>query len=338
MLYTLECLRRCRVRSDHGVARSARALLLLGGALLPIALGACRGAGSSAPRPVADARVTDDLARERSLASVSAGALGVPPFAWSGSDPRLTALGYAIADLLITDLSRSRQLQLVERARLGDILQELDLAGAGRVDSISAPRVGRLIQANRLILGSVDTLPSGEFRLSVRIANVETGVLEQALDARSSAAELLAAEKVIAFRLFDALGVTLSPAERAAIEAQRPAASLAALVAYGEGVQAELTGDRSRAFNAYSSASLLAPTFAVPRQRAASLRASTDQGENAPSLLPGIRPINAPIAGTVDRLNRPLDLFTSQTRPSGGAGDPAFPNNVVTIVIQVRRP
>lgn len=243
-----------------------------------------------------------------------------------------------MSDLLITDLSRSRQLQLVERARLGEILQELDLAGAGRVDSLSAPRVGRLIQARRLILGSVDTLPSGEFRLSVRIANVETGVLEQALDARSSASELLAAEKVIAYRLFDALGVTLTPAERAAVDDLRPAASLAALVAYGEGVQAELQGDRKRAFNAYSSAALLAPSFSMPKQRAAALRPVADNSGNVPSLLPGIRPINAPVSGTVDRLNRPLDLFTSYTRPSGGAGDPAFPSTVVTIVIQVRRP
>jgi TolB-like protein len=301
-------------------------------------LSACRAPGSSAPQPVIDAATTEAVARERALDPAGLGALGVPPFAFSGSDPRLTALGFAMADLLITDLSRSRQLQLVERARLGEILQELDLAGAGRVDSLSAPRVGRLLQARRLVLGSVDTLPTGEYRLTVRVANVETGVLEQALDARASAGDLLAAEKVIAYRLFDALGITLSPAERAAVDDLRPAASLAALVAYGEGVEAELTGDRKRAFNAYSSAALLAPTFAVPRQRAAALRPVADNSGNMPSLLPGVRPINAPVSGTVDRLNRPLDLFTSYTRPSGGAGDPAFPSTIVTIVIQVRRP
>jgi TolB-like protein len=306
--------------------------------LLATMLGACRAPSGTSTRPMADASAAAAVARERGLDTAATGALGVPPFAWGGSDPRLTALGYAMADLLITDLSRSRQLQLVERARLGEILEELDLAEAGRVDSASAPRAGRLMQARRLILGSVDTLPNGEFRLSVRVANVETGVLEQALDARSSAGDLLAAEKVIAYRLFDALGVTLSPAERAAVDDLRPAASLAALVAYGEGVQAELAGDRKRAFNAYSSASLLAPTFSVPKQRAAALRPVADNSGNVPSLLPGIRPINAPVSGTVDRLNRPLDLFTSYTRPSGGAGDPAFPSTVVTIVIQVRRP
>jgi len=312
--------------------------LLLCCALVGGLLSACRTPATSAPQPVTDASTTAAVARERGLDAAPLGALGVPPFAWNGNDPRLTALGFAISDLLITDLSRSRQLQLVERARLGEILQELDLAGAGRVDSLSAPRVGRLIQARRLILGSVDTLPNGEFRLSVRIANVETGVLEQALDARASATELLAAEKVIAYRLFDALGVTLTPAERAAVDDARPAASLAALVAYGEGVQAELQGDRKRAFSAYSSAALLAPRFALPKQRATALRPVADNSENVPSLLPGIRPINAPVSGTIDRLNRPLDLFTSYTRPSGGAGDPAFPNTIVTIVIQVRRP
>lgn len=304
---------------------------------LLLALGACRtSAVGTAPAP-ASAREQGALQQERGLTATQVDALGVPPFAWNGADPRLNALGYAMADLLITDLARSRALQLVERARLGEILAELDLAATGRVDSSSAPRVGKLLQARRLILGTVDTLPSGEFRLSVRVADVETGAITQALDARAAATELLAAEKVIVYRLFDALGVSVTPAERAAIDAQRPAASLAALVAYGEGVQAELSGDVRRAFSAYSNASLLAPELTLARERASALRPVAN-AEGAPSLSPGVRPISAAVAGAVDRLNRPLDLFTTYTRPLSGPGDPAFPSTVVTIVIEVRRP
>ena len=308
--------------------------MCLGSLLL---LGACRAASVATAPAAATARDADAMQQERGLATMRADALGVPPFAWNGSDPRLNALGYAMADLLITDLARSRALQLVERARLGEILTELQLAGTGRVDSATAPRVGKLIQARRLILGTVDTLPNGEFRLSVRVADVETGAIAQALDARAAATDLLAAEKVIVYRLFDALGITVTPDERAAIDAQRPAASLAALVAYGEGVQAELTGDARRAFAAYSNASLLAPELTLARDRASALRPVAN-AESAPVLSPGIRPINAAVPGAIDRLNRPLDLFTTYTRPLSGPGDPAFPSTVVTIVIEVRRP
>lgn len=323
--------------SGLGPRRQGVARLVAAWPALVLVLGACRtSAVTTAPAPTS-ARDQGALQQERGLSALQTDALGVPPFAWNGNDPRLNALGYAMADLLITDLARSRALQLVERARLGEILTELDLAGTGRVDSSSAPRVGKLIQARRLILGTVDTLPSGEFRLSVRVADVQTGAIAQALDARAAPGELLAAEKVIVYRLFDALGVTVTPAERAAIDAQRPAASLAALVAYGEGVQAELAGDVRRAFTAYTNASLLAPELTLARERASALRPVAN-GESAPSLSPGVRPINAAVAGAVDRLNRPLDLFTTYTRPLSGPGDPAFPSTVVTIVIEVRRP
>ncbi|MCU0617614.1 MAG: hypothetical protein MUD17_11125 [Gemmatimonadaceae bacterium] len=167
---------------------------------LVLVLGACRTSAVTTAPPPTSARDQGALQQERGLSALQTDALGVPPFAWNGNDPRLNALGYAMADLLITDLARSRALQLVERARLGEILTELDLAGTGRVDSSSAPRVGKLIQARRLILGTVDTLPSGEFRLSVRVADVQTGAIAQALDARAAPGELLAAEKVTSAR------------------------------------------------------------------------------------------------------------------------------------------
>jgi TolB-like protein len=277
------------------------------------------------------------LQREQGAGATPRGTLGVTPFRIVGGDARMTALGFALADLLVTDLSGSAQLQLVERARLGEVLRELDLGRSGKFDSSTAPRVGQLLRARRLVLGSLDTLPSGELRLSARIADVETGVLEQALDARAPFSDILAAEKAVAFRLFDALGVSLTPAERTRIEA-RQVTSLSSLDAYGRGVQAELQGDRRRAVDEFERAFRIDPGFGAANVRAAQLKTTASANVNAPTLLPGVRQINAPEAGTVDRLNRPLDFITSLTRPSGGSSDPSFPSTVVTVVVTVRRP
>lgn len=325
-------------RAPH-LSRVSIPTLTFGALALTAALSGCRTAGGGRPVLVpVDAQTAAALSQEQRSAIAARGNIGVPPFRWNGADPRLTALGFAMADLLVTDLARSGQLQMVERARLGDVLREVDLAGAGRVDSASAPRVGQLLGASRLILGTLDTLPSGDLRLGVRIADVATGLLEQALDARAPLTDLLAAEKVIAFRLFDALGVVLSPAERAAVEDAKPAASLEALTAYGRGVQAEALGDRRRAYDEYQRAAGISPSFNLANQRAAALKQIVQSEAPPPLLMPGARPINAAVAGTVDRLNRPLDLITSYTRPSGGASDPAFPSTIVTVVVRVRRP
>ncbi len=290
------------------------------------------------PTPLGDPATSAAIAQEQGAAVLLKGTLGIPPFQWNGEAGRLSALAYAMADLLVTDLAQSAQLQLVERARLGEVLQEIDLAGAGRVDSVTAPRVGRLLGAQRLILGTLDTLPNGDLRLSARLADVATGLIEQTFDARAPLNDLLAAEKVIAFRLFEALGVTLTPAERSAVETARPAASLAALTAYGRGVQAELAGDSRRALAEYQRAGGLSPAFSLATERAAFIKPVAQALTAERALSTGMRSINEAAAGAVDRINRPLDLLTSLTRPSGGAADPAFPSTLITVVVQVRRP
>ncbi len=309
--------------------------------VLALSLSACAaasvGGGRVSTRVAIDSAAASAMQREQGGGPSSRGALGVTPFRLSSADERLTALGFALADLLVTDLSRSAQLQLVERSRLGDIMRELDLTKSGRVDSATAPRVGQLLRARRLVLGTIDTMPNGDLRLSARIADVETGALESALDARAPQADILAAEKEVAFKLFTALGVTLTPAERSRIES-RSATSLASLSAYGRGVQAELAGDRRRAIDEFERALRIAPTFNAAGERASQLKSIVRASAASPSLLPGVRELSAPEAGTVDRLNRPLDVVTSLTRPSGGASDPSFPSTVVTVVVTVRRP
>lgn len=302
--------------------------------LTGLALGsACRARPVISATPAAGG---DTVATSRE-ATPGRRTVGVTPFRVSATDRATTALGFALADLLATDLARSGRIQLVERARLGEVLRELDLAKSGRVDSASAPRVGRLLAADELLIGALDTMPRGEIRLGVRVANVATGVVTQAIDARAPIAEILSAEKTLAFRLFDELGVILSPAERAQVDANR-AGSIDALVTYGQGVAAELSGDLRTAFEAFRNAGRADPAFRAAAERATAVQARLTVASGTAALLPGIRGVEAPVISVVDRLNRPIDHITTQMRPHGGVSDPAFPGTVVTVVITVRRP
>ncbi len=268
---------------------------------------------------------------------IARGAIGVPPFAAEAGADQTKALAFAIADLLATDLARSAQVTVVERGRLAEVLRELDLTASGQVDTTTAPRTGMLLGAERLVLGAIERLPDGEFRVGVRLADVTSGRVEQALDARAPLAQVLEAEKALAFRVFEALGVTLTPAERAQV-GQGHTRSVEALIAYGHGAAAEMRGDWQAAATAFSQARRSDPAFgqATVRAAAATARATTAVGTG--TLLPGIRGVEAPVISVVDRLNRPIDHITSQTRPLGGVGDPAFPGTLVTVVITVRRP
>ena len=310
---------------------------------MSLVLQACAsGIGSGPATPAARGRGIDTVgqavvAAERSQQGATAsGTLGVLPFRVSSGNAGMSALGYALADLLVTDLSRAPSLRLVERARLGDVLRELDLVSSGRIDSASAPRLGVLVRADRLVLGTLDTIGPDELRLAVRVADVSSGQVTVAIDARASAADILAAEKAIAFRVFDALGVTLTPAQRVQVET-RATGSLDALLAYGRGVEAELRGDPRRAADEFRRAHTIDPVFEQAGARSTTVRAQAE-ANRTPVLAPGVRVLDASVSGAVDRLNRPLDLITSLSRPAGGVGDPSFPGTTVTVVITIQRP
>lgn len=308
------------------------AAFLAGCAGRAAAPGAAPRAGDAAPA-AAESR---QLSAEQ-LATVRRGAVGIPPFSAGTRDTSLIPLAFALADLVATDLSRSARVTIVERARLGEVLRELDLAGSGRVDSATAPRVGRLVSAERLVFGSVDALDARTVRIGARIGDVTSGAVTTAVDARAPLAEILAAEKELVFRLFEALGVQLSPKERAKVE-QQPTKNLEALLAYGRGVQRTYEGDFRGASQAFRDAFRLDPGFSGARTREVESRSIGAMGTPIPVAVPGVRALDAAISTTVDRLNRPLDLVTNVTRAVSTAADPAFPGTQATIVITINRP
>lgn len=92
-----------------------------------------------------------------------------------GSDPwDYEALGIGLQQMLITELAQNSNLRLVERSRLREILDELELGKSGYVDPSTTARVGKLVQARYMIVGSfVDA--NGTMRLDARVDDVETG-------------------------------------------------------------------------------------------------------------------------------------------------------------------
>lgn len=315
------------------------------------AAGACARAPRPTPTPVAG--VSGDSSLVRVLASERAGdattrvprTLAVMPFALTSGDPAIAPLAYGLADLLTTDLGRSPRITLVERARLDAVLRELALTATGRVDSLTGPRVGRLIRARRLVVGTVGSATAerlapgagtGNLRLGVRLADVGSGTIANAVDASAPLRDVLAAEKALAFRIFDALGVVLTPAEREAVD-RRPTSDLAALLAYGRGVQAQYEGDYRRAADEFRRAERLDPRFREAQQRGDEAHRLSEVGTLTPVVVPGLRALDGAIGSMVDRLNRPLDPISSLTRPSTPA-DPSFPFTTATVVIVVSRP
>ncbi len=251
----------------------------------------------------ADKAARAALANETKLdvGKIPARTFAVTPFTVAARDTLLRPLGFGLADLLAGDLARSPELRLVERAQTEAILRELNLVDEGLTDPRQAPRVGRLIGARRLLIGDASMLPGNSVRLSARVVDVIAGTVQDLVYADAPLDRIIDAEKALALLLFERLGITLTPAQRLSIE-QRQSTQLAALVAYGRGVQAEARGDAAGAIAAFEEASRLDAAFSAARAQASvapsgsSARSSSAASSIARVVDLAAQGVNAPVA------------------------------------------
>lgn len=222
--------------------------------------------------------------------------VAVFPFVFLGSDPELAPLGRALAEMVVGDLAQTDRLTVLERLRVQMLLDELQLAERGIVDSSTAARSGRLLGAGRIVQGQV-LGDAEEITLDVAIAEVglrATGG-RNPIQARDRLDRLFDLEETVVFALFAEMGIQLTTAERERV-AQRPTQNVQALLAYGLGLEAEDRGNYDAAVSAYTNATTLDPSFReadVARGRAEGLRSAERTSvealiEQGSSLLPEI--------------------------------------------------
>jgi TolB-like protein len=196
--------------------------------------------------------------------------VAVLPLAFSGADTSLKPLERGLAELLTTDLARSSRLTVVERLRLQAVLDEIKLQASGATDSSSNVRAGKILQAGRLVQGSI--LQQGpDLRVDAAVIDVPTTRVAGATNDNRALDQLLTLEKNIALGLFQQMGITLTTAERNAIE-ERPTRSLAAFVAYSHGLLLEDEGQFDKAETFYQDAARLDPGFAAAQAKSQETR------------------------------------------------------------------
>ncbi len=226
---------------------------------------AVRAREALATRAQARALVRDALAREEELGSrTDENALGVLPFTVSGDD-ELRPLSLGLAHIITTDLSLIERFPLVERVALAAVMEELKLAGSGRVDPATAARVGRLVGAGRLVQGSLVEGAEGSVDLSAAVA-LNTGEIVEPNGQRGDLQSLFRLEKQLVLGIAGDLGYELTAAERQRV-LENGTQSLVAFLAFSRGLEAEERGDFAEAARYYGEAADADPDFIEARER-----------------------------------------------------------------------
>lgn len=192
--------------------------------------------------------------------------IAVPAFRFSGPDEETyKPLERGFAELMITDLSRSSQLTVVERDRMQALSDEIRLGASERVDAATAVRAGKLISAGRLVNGSM--VQSGQqLTVESNVIDVATSQLTPPVSVTNQMDNLFAMQKQLVLRVFDQLGVTLTPAERQLVDRQATT-NMNAFLSYSRGLMAADDGRFEDASRYFQEARSLDPGFGAAGAR-----------------------------------------------------------------------
>jgi hypothetical protein len=159
----------------------------------------------------------------------------------------------------------SRIIHEDDRTRVQALLDEIALQQSGATDGTGV-RAGKIIGAGRMVGGDL-TLQGNQLRARADVIDVATttNVGNSATDAQALE-QLFTLEKNIVLSLFTNFGITLTTADRNAIE-QRPTRSLAAFLSYSRGLALEDQGRYDDASRMYQDAVRIDPSFGQARQK-----------------------------------------------------------------------
>lgn len=221
----------------------------------------------------ADAGSRAITAAERNIdgRTVARRTVAVLPFSVTSPDSTLAVLGYGLAEFLSDDLAHSHRLVMVERSRLADLQRESNLSLTGSIDPATRVRAGRLLAAQHMIFGTIDSPSADELSIDERTVNVESGTVEMHRHISTSLDAIFRAERDMAMETFSMFGITLTPDEKRALY-ERVAPAFRAFVAFSQGVRAEQQGDDATAMASFQDAAALDKTFKLASAKLAAVQ------------------------------------------------------------------
>ncbi len=170
------------------------------------------------------------------------------------------ALQKGIAGMLISELAQNPSARVVEREDVQRLIEEQNLGAAGRVDPQTAAKIGKLVGARYVVLGTfIDFY--GDFRLDARLVNVETSEILKVEKDQAQRDHLFQIIQNVAGRLMK--DANLPPLPRQASE-QRMSRQVPteALTFYSRALLYQDRGQRDKAADMYQRAIAVFPEYA----------------------------------------------------------------------------
>lgn len=172
-------------------------------------------------------------------------------------DKSMRAFQKGLAAMMITTLSKIKSIRVVERLRLQALLEEMALGMTGIVDEKTAPRVGKLVGAGRMVTGSLSV---GSIEVTTNLTLTGSGVLEGSQSVSVERENFFDLPGQIVTNVAEIGQIELSPQEKQAIGVPLTT-SVDAVIALGAGLEALDAGNFLEAQQQFQAALSIDPTF-----------------------------------------------------------------------------
>ncbi len=181
------------------------------------------------------------------------------------------ALLKGITYMLTTDLGQVKSIRLVERTKLETLMKEIALSSSEMYDRFTAPRAGKVLGAERVVVGGAIAMGTSAIQLDAGMIQSSTSMsVVKPVRAVGRLSDVMQLEKQLAFSLIDNLGVPLSETERESIQ-KLPTESTLAFVAFCRGLEYADSLNIPQAQAAFSEALRLDPSFKTAEQELTTL-------------------------------------------------------------------
>ena len=171
---------------------------------------------------------------------------------------RLDPMQTGFAEILQAHLGAMKDVRLVERQQLFEVLKEQKLSLSGLVDPATAVRVGRLLGAERLVYGSFVEV-GDKLRFDMRVADTRKATIVRAESCEGPTAQFAAQLEKLAVRLAEDLAVAPPKNAGELLKAATPTRRLEAALHMAEAELAFYRGQFDEAAKACERALLVEP-------------------------------------------------------------------------------
>lgn len=190
-------------------------------------------------------------------------------------DNSLQPFQKAIAAMVISDLTKIKSIRVVERIKLQALLEEMKLGQTGIVDLNTAPKIGKLLGAENVMVGS---LSLGSIRAVTALASSDSGNVKGNSSVSVDNDKFFELPMAIVRDTVNIMGISLTDEEKKATGVPHTKA-YKALVSYGKALDALDAGNWKEANDHFNMALKEDPAFDLAIQGA-----DTCPSANSPSV------------------------------------------------------